>query len=495
MSRPGRAPAETGEELSIAETIGLVSDAVAIFDRESRLVSVNSRFRETYRAVSAFLETGTSWPILLLEIERRGLLPGQVCDRLRLNESELLNRGLAAEPIELRGPGGASRIGMTSISTGGYAWVESATVDREGQAERQRETDLLMAKVLEACPASLTMFRIGDGQILYRTPAATELLGSARNTNEHFADRIERADFVTALLSSARVDDMRMQGRRADGRPFPASVSARVIDYRGEDVVVATIMDLTDDLEMQDELARQKDLTFQSEKMSALGELLAGVAHELNNPLSIVVGNAMILKEEIRDDRRAMRIEKLANAAERCVGIVRTFLAMARENPLELAPIDIAGLIGTARDTFLAGASDAPLDLTFDVAARLPSVLADEVQVVQVLVNLMTNAQQALAETGRHGLVSVSARLGKTRDRVVISVRDDGPGVPLDLRTRIFDPLFTTKTGGRGTGMGLALCRRILLAHGGSIRLLDSAGPGAEFELEIPVAEAPERRS
>lgn len=132
-------------------------------------------------------------------------------------------------------------------------------------------------------PSASPCPRIGDGQVIYRSAAATELLGTARGSFSHFARREERADVITALLPDGRVDAMRVTGLRADGREFPARLSARVIDYGGEDVIVSGIEDLTEELALEVELARNRGQLFQAEKMSALGELLAGVLHELNN--------------------------------------------------------------------------------------------------------------------------------------------------------------------------------------------------------------------
>jgi len=250
-------------------------------------------------------------------------------------------------------------------------------------------------------------------------------------------------------------------------------------------VVVASITDLSEDLAMQAELARQKDLTFQSEKMSALGELLAGVAHELNNPLSIVVGNAMILAEEVPSGPVAARSEKIGQAAERCVRIVRAFLAMAREQPLQIAPVDICGLIRTATEAYMASAPPNEVTLVVDLAPDLPRVMVDEAQMVQVLVNLLTNAHHAIAGSGRSGTIRIQAEPRPWSGKMAVVIDDDGPGVPRDIRSRIFDPLFTTKSSSRGTGMGLALCQRIVLSHGGSIRLLDRPRDGATFEIEL----------
>ncbi|MEM9100211.1 MAG: histidine kinase dimerization/phospho-acceptor domain-containing protein, partial [Pseudomonadota bacterium] len=170
-------------------------------------------------------------------------------------------------------------------------------------------------------------------QVIYRSPAATQLLGMSKSSFAHFARVEDRADYVTALLSDGKVDNMRTTGVNADGSEFPGELSARLIDYRGEDVIVTNIEDISRDLQIQAELDRQKEKLFQSEKLSALGELLAGVAHELNNPLSIIVGNAEMLEEELEGSRLSVRVSKLSTAAHRCIRIVRSFLALARQEP------------------------------------------------------------------------------------------------------------------------------------------------------------------
>ncbi|MEM0949339.1 MAG: ATP-binding protein [Pseudomonadota bacterium] len=480
----------TGQSIrsqSAADLIGLSADPVALFDENAVLVAVNASFSDAFRAIGGFLRPGTPWGMLLTEIERRALFPAPACQALRLIEERLIGRDDAHPAVEgmLTGAG-AFAAELSSLSDSGFALC-LRPLDRAFDGE-DAEVEQLMAKVLEACPASLTMARIGDGRVLYRSPAATELLGKGRDSVAHFAHRAERADFVTALLPDARVDDMRVTGRRADGSGFPASISARLIDYRGEEVVVSTMVDLSDDLALQDALARQKEQVFQAEKMSALGELLAGVAHELNNPLSIVVGNAHILQEEDLDEVALRRVEKLSAAAERCVRIVRTFLSMARDRPLDLEAVAVVDLIGTAVDAFQAGETD-DVNIAVDVEPDLPDLLIDEVQIVQVLTNLLTNAQHAMADAVCK--VTMGATRGPAAGLVRLRVSDNGPGVPEGIAGRIFDPLFTTKSVGKGTGVGLALCQRIVVAHGGTIKLDRDVTTGASFVVDLPTAADP----
>ncbi|RYH11392.1 sensor histidine kinase [Tropicimonas sp. IMCC6043] len=477
------------ETIGVQEAIDLLQEAVAFFDADGMIAATNESFRAAYGGIREYIRRGSSWEIFLLEAERHDILVRETCQALRLAEDMLAQGRPAPAPVEhASGDDDAFLIRLKPLSNGGFAMIQTEVVDQRARADSDRMAELLMSKVLEACPANLTMSRIGDGQILYRTPAATELLGAVRNSRDHFARIEERADFVTALLPDAQVDDMRVTGRRRDGTEFPASLSARLIDYLGEEVVVANMTDLSNELELRAELERQKDLAFQSEKMSALGELLASVAHELNNPLSVVVGNATMLGEEDLGESARKRVEKLGAAADRCVRIVRTFLSMARERPLTLSSASLSELVETALDAYQSHSDGSGTTIEVTLPPDLPPVSVDEVQIVQVLLNLLTNAEQAMAEAGVGDRIRISAARVTGSGLVRMTVRDNGPGIPSEIRGRIFDPLFTTKSKGKGTGVGLAFCHRVISAHGGTIQLDRTAQNGAGFLIDLPVA-------
>ena len=479
----------SGEALSIAEVLALSSDPIAIFDPEAQFRVANPAALDLLRPVAPYLVPGTPWDVFLLEAGRHGALGEDTCRNLRMMEERLDSPGGPPSLIETLPGGETFSIGISACSDHGFALTFRPTDDPDSDLVAESEVEQLMTKVLQACPTSLTMARIGDGRILYRSPAATELLGKGFNSKEHFAHREERADFITALLPNSRVDDMKITGRGPDGRTFPASISARVIDYRGDEVIVSSMVDLSDELALQDELTRRKEQVFQSEKMSALGELLAGVAHELNNPLSIVVGNAHILLEEEADGPLGTRVEKLADAAERCVRIVRSFLSMARERPLEIELASVESLVSMAVDAFQAGETGDEIEVSVRIDDDLPDIPVDEVQVTQVLTNLLINAGHAMTEAQMGGRVEIEAGLAPNPGFIRIRTTDEGPGVPEDIAGRIFDPLFTTKTGEKGTGVGLALCHRIAIAHGGAISLDPQKSGGASFTLDLPIAQ------
>jgi signal transduction histidine kinase len=261
-----------------------------------------------------------------------------------------------------------------------------------------------------------------------------------------------------------------------------------LIDYRGEDVIVASVEDLTHELAVQDELQHRQEQLFQSEKLSALGEMLAGIAHELNNPLSIIVGNAEILHEELEETPHEKRIDKLARAAHRCVNIVRSFLSLARQEQLNLKPTQLAPLFDTAIDAIAPDAANTNVSIKGALPSDLPEVQIDDVQITQVLINLMTNALHAIRDAGRGDIIFYACVPDTKAGTVRLEISDNGPGVDPTIAHRIFDPLFTTKDVGKGTGVGLAFCHRIITAHKGHITLEKSNGDGAVFSITLPIA-------
>ena len=220
--------------------------------------------------------------------------------------------------------------------------------------------------------------------------------------------------------------------------------------------------------------------------MAAFGSLLAGVAHELNNPLSIVIGNAVLLAEETEGTALAERAQRVQTAADRCGRIVRSFLAMARQRQTEMRPTTLQALVDPALSLLSYSMRTSGVTVEQAIAADLPALKCDTDQMVQVFANLMTNARQALEECPQPRRVRLSARADGEWAR--IEVADNGPGIPDAVRSRVFDPFFTTKPVGSGTGIGLAVSRGIVEAHGGSLTLAPADGEGACFVVRLPLA-------
>ncbi len=227
----------------------------------------------------------------------------------------------------------------------------------------------------------------------------------------------------------------------------------------------------------------------ENERLASLGQLLAGVAHELNNPLAVIVGHATLLQRRAATDpASATRVDKIAAAAERCRRIVENFLLIARHRVPARAAIELNPILRSAVDDLAAQIDGDGVTVTVDLAADLPPVWADATQIYQVVVNLLTNALYALREApGRRRLTLVSA-YGPER-RVSFRVADTGPGIPAAQHKHLFEPFFTTKPVGAGSGLGLSVCRGIIQAHGGTIEVTTPDGGGTEFVVSLPIPE------
>ncbi len=227
----------------------------------------------------------------------------------------------------------------------------------------------------------------------------------------------------------------------------------------------------------------------QAEKMTALGELVAGVAHEINNPLAGIMGNTQLAlsKNPSPDIRRYL--ETACSETERAGKIVRNLLAFARKQPPEKRRLGLNGIVEKTVELRAYHFRVSQIEVVKELASDLPMTLLDFNQIQQVLLNLLNNAEQAILEAGRKGSIRIVTR--RVGDRIELRISDSGPGVPLEIQNRVFEPFFTTKKEGKGTGLGLSLCYGIVHEHGGNIRLESQPGRGASFVIDMPVIQEP----
>jgi len=275
--------------------------------------------------------------------------------------------------------------------------------------------------------------------------------------------------------------------RRRDGTPLEIEVHGVPMQYQGKPHVLTITRDVTEKKRSATELARQRESSYQREKLAALGSLLAGVAHELNNPLSVVVARAVLLEEQGDSATQAAAL-KIRTAAERCARIVRTFLAMARQQRPERGAVAINDVVSAALDITGYAITTSSIEVDLDLAEDIPPLNADADQLHQVLLNLIINAQQSLQDQPPPRRIRVQTRFDPAADSIVVRVADNGPGIPSHLRARIFEPYFTTKPTGVGTGVGLAVSLGIVEAHGGTLTVDCPPDGGAVFVVALPVA-------
>lgn len=337
----------------------------------------------------------------------------------------------------------------------------------------------------------LVAFAVLIAAVFSATLRTSRMAGSGSTTSQEF---VGIALFALLVLLILAVVDFR--------RTFllPALT---LVENAGQDRKLADLHDLAsvwkplaqivDDSrqkanERREQLIATQDALHQSEKLAALGQLLAGVAHELNNPLSAVLGQTALLSEDLEGSHHSARIGKIKRAAERCSRIVQSFLAMARRKAPDPVPTDMNDLVRLALDLSEYQLRTAGIAVACDMASGLPPAQADADQIHQVIVNLLSNARQALEAIDGERRIALATGFDRATGMVTLSVADNGPGIPADLRGRIFDPFFTTKPEGHGTGIGLAFSSGIAESHGGALRL-DDVREGTRFILSLPCAD------
>ena len=292
-------------------------------------------------------------------------------------------------------------------------------------------------------------------------------------------DTISAEDIQSAVRESGtwRGTVMRTRG---DGSTFPVSATVVALrDGRGKAThFVSVERDISEERRLREQLIH-------SERLSAVGQLVAGVAHELNNPLQGVMGNLELMIG--REDRAETRdeLEEIRVAGARAAKIVRNLLTFARRSALDRSVEDLNEIV---RATLAWRATDLrahEIALDAEYAPELPLVVVNREEIQQVVLNLLLNAEHATRGAGPGGTLYI--RTGCSPASVFFEVTDEGPGVPRDVAARIFEPFFTTKFVGEGTGLGLSVSLGIAAAHGGGLALVPSER-GARFALTLPVA-------
>jgi len=269
--------------------------------------------------------------------------------------------------------------------------------------------------------------------------------------------------------------------RRGDGTVVSVEISGALVEVGGEQIVIAIHRDITERL-------RVEETVRQTEKLAAMGTLVAGVAHELNNPLSVVIGQAFLLRQAAEGGPLGVRAEKITQAAERSARIVRNFLALARQYPPERQQVKLNQIVQEAVELLAYPLRVDDVEVKLDLVPDLPVLWADPHQLQQILVNLITNAHHAMRETPPPRRLTLTTRFESAEGRVSLEVADTGPGIPPPVRARIFEPFFTTKPAGQGTGLGLSLCLGIIQEHRGTLQLAETPpGGGTTFRIELPV--------
>jgi len=244
--------------------------------------------------------------------------------------------------------------------------------------------------------------------------------------------------------------------------------------------VVLSGRDVTD-------LKRLEEQLIQAEKLAAMGQMLAGVAHELNNPLTAILGVTELLRERAGTEESIRRqLELTHRQARRAARIVQNLLEFSRPASPQKRALDLNNLIERTLQLHEHSLRRNNVEVDSHLPADLPGVIGDANQLIQVFLNLVTNAEQAIREVRDSGRIQI--RAARSRNQVTVTVQDDGVGIRPEALPKIFDPFYTTKRPGGGTGLGLSICMSIVREHGGNIEAESLPGGGSAFTIYLPAA-------
>jgi two-component system NtrC family sensor kinase len=334
------------------------------------------------------------------------------------------------------------------------------------------------------------------GSYIFINDAMCKILGRSRDEimARNFAGFLDPLDSQIADNISKITNDVLTGGSivfglvstviKGDGSKRNIGFSASPIRSTAGDIIGARgiCRDITDRMKMEQQL-------LVTSKLASIGELAAGVAHEINNPLTAIMGYAQLLVTDENMPATAREdLDKIFRQSQRAARIVQNLLTFARGHALESRPVSINELILKTLDMRNYEHNVSNIEVRTELADSLPEIWVDETQIQQVLLNIIVNAEQALSARGR-GTILVTT--GQMQDRIRIVIADDGPGIPADVLDRLFDPFYTTKEVGKGTGLGLSVCHGIVTRHGGRIYAESEEGRGAAVTIELPVTRKP----
>jgi PAS domain S-box-containing protein len=259
-------------------------------------------------------------------------------------------------------------------------------------------------------------------------------------------------------------------------------MASPLLDAEGKPAgVIISVRDVTTEKKLEQQI-------IQSERLAAMGQMIGGFAHELNNPLTSILGMAELLQESETSEGARKQLAVLHKEARRAAEIVQNLQYFARPPAPGRSQVNLNELVQRTVQMQAYPLRKSNITVDFLPEPTIPAIVADPNQLMQVFLNLLLNAEQAIRESREKGTIRV--RMGRKPDSVWIVFQDDGPGIAAENLAHIFDPFFTTKRPGRGTGLGLSICKTVLREHGGNIEAASAPDGGAVFTITLPVAVA-----
>jgi PAS domain S-box-containing protein len=369
--------------------------------------------------------------------------------------------------------------------------IQGALVDiterREMERRLHREEEFAR-RLMDSFP-DLVVVVDGDTRYTFVSPHIKDVLGHAPedligNKLGDLADPEDRLAlrelFEDLLLGRREHGTIEFRNQHKNGGWRLIRASARPLhDENGAIVgVIASERDITERQHLQQQL-------IQSERLAAMGQMIAGVAHELNNPLTAILGVTELMRDQTTDKAAVRHLDLAHRQARRAAHIVESLLVFSRPTTPRNSLLHLSDLLQRTLQLHAHSLRSHHIHVDFVPRPDLPTVLGDPNQLTQVFLNLIVNAEQAIGEVRDHGTLRI--RLGLVGERILVTFQDDGVGIRRETLPRIFDPFFTTKRPGRGTGLGLSICMAIVREHDGDISAQPLPDGGSVFTVSLPV--------
>jgi two-component system, NtrC family, sensor kinase len=447
-------------------------------------------------AMGRIIRSGIAWTVSDVRAHQDMFDPA-IFERVKDTVSSL-----AIVPISRRG----DRIGAVTVASRAPSEFTAADLERIEAMGDLVSVALENAELVETLRQAewrfRTLFRAAPDAVLTVLQS-----GQIREANDAVGDitGVDPLDVVGRLVTDFVVDADRQRLRSALEATLAGAATRLEVAFEAESRgsaarrLVALAMTRLPEADPPSVLVVGRDITsdremrlrlMESDRLAAVGELVAGVAHEVNNPLSSISAFAqLLLRDGGLTPTQRESVDVIRSETQRASQVVKDLLAFARRGDASQEPLDLNNLL--SRTLRLRGyqLTSNKIELETDLASELPAVMGDARQLQQVFLNLITNAIQAMAPRGG-GTLFVSTR--DDQSRVILEMRDTGPGIPEPVRAHIFEPFFTTKGEGEGTGLGLSVSYGIVTAHGGTIEVANSSPAGTTFQMSLPaVAEQP----
>ncbi|MGI9533851.1 MAG: PAS domain S-box protein [Thermodesulfobacteriota bacterium] len=484
----------SGEILRLAAAVNSLRSAVTITDMDRKIIYVNPAHKNTFGYDSNELIGSQS--NVLFSIDD----PSGISDKIY---DAIVTVGWEGERISVRKNGEVfpsyekisvvkdkknNPIGIVSI-------IDEITQRKRLQQALKESEERYRTLVETASTAIIAMDN--KGEVILYNPSAELIFNFKKDdlSQIDFSSLIKEIDspVFDPESGSSKIDKyigmtVELRGINKDGDEFPIEITFSKCKIEGVDIYTAIILDITERKNLQNQL-------IQSAKLAAVGELISGVTHEVNNPLAVVMGYAeMMISESNMDEETLKSVKVIYNESERARKVIQNMLSFARQHAPEKEPVIINDVINTTLDLAEFDLKKHGIKIIKEFDEKIPAILGESNQLEQVFLNLFINAQHAISENNKKGTITIKTISQKDINNdqnghgyVNVIVSDDGPGIPQKIINNIFDPFFTTKPEGKGTGLGLSVSLGIIKDHNGIIEVISKKEKGTSFDIKFPI--------